>query len=74
MSGRRYLRIVRMDAFGAFSGKTVGPFGPGLNIVCGRNEAGKSTVASFVGGVLFGWDDARSRRNTYKPAAAAQAE
>ena len=73
MSGRRYLRIVRMDAFGAFSAKTVGPFGPGLNIVCGRNEAGKSTVASFVGGVLFGWDDARSRRNTYKPAAAAQA-
>ena len=30
MSGRRYLRIVRMDAFGAFSGKTVGPFGPCL--------------------------------------------
>ena len=73
MSGRRYLRIVRMDAFGAFSGKTVGPFGPGLNIVCGRHEAGQSTVASFVGGVLFGWDDARSRRNTYKPVAAAQA-
>ena len=72
MSGR-YLRVVRMDAFGAFSGKSVGPFGPGLNIVYGRNEAGKSTVASFVGGVLFGWEDARSRRNTYKPSATERA-
>lgn len=70
---RRYLRIVRMDAYGAFSGKTVGPFGPGLNVVWGRNEAGKSTVASFVGGVLFGWEDGRAKRNTYKPLVAERA-
>lgn len=68
-TGRPFLRTVRMDGFGAFSGKVIGPFAPGLNVVFGRNEAGKSTVASFVGGVLFGWEDARGKRNPYKPAA-----
>ncbi|MFR3273856.1 MAG: AAA family ATPase, partial [Slackia sp.] len=31
------------------------------------NEAGKTTVSAFVGGVLFGWEDARGQKNTYKP-------
>ena len=66
MSGT-YLKHIKIDAFGAFSGKTVGPFGPGLNVVFGRNEAGKTTVASFVGGVLFGWREARGQVNTYRP-------
>jgi uncharacterized protein YhaN len=67
--GDRYLKYLRIDSFGAFSGKTVGPFKPGLNVVFGRNEAGKTTVSQFVGGVLFGWEDARGRgKNTYKPA------
>lgn len=71
--GKPFLRTIRMDSFGAFSGKVIGPFSPGLNVVFGRNEAGKSTVASFVGGVLFGWEDARGRRNTYKPMAGERA-
>ena len=56
-----------MDAFGAFSNRLIGPFGPGMNVVFGRNEAGKTTFAQFVGGVLFGWEEARGQRNTYKP-------
>ena len=64
---RRYLKYARIDSFGAFSNKTVGPFDPHLNVVFGRNEAGKTTLTQFVGGVLFGWEDARSGRNTYKP-------
>ena len=56
-----------MDAFGAFSNRLIGPFGPGMNVVFGRNEAGKTTFAQFVGGVLFGWEETRGQRNTYKP-------
>ncbi len=62
-----YLERIRIDAFGRFADKTVGPFSPGLNVVFGRNEAGKSTMSAFVDGVLFGWPEARGGRNTYKP-------
>lgn len=62
-----YLKYASIVRFGAMTRKVVGPFGPGLNIVFGPNEAGKSTLSAFVGGVLFGWEEARGRRNTYKP-------
>lgn len=64
---RRFLKYARIDSFGAFSNKTVGPFSPHLNVVFGRNEAGKTTLTQFVNGVLFGWEDARGGKNTYKP-------
>ena len=44
-----YLQRIKIDSFGAFSNKVVGPFGPHLNVVFGQNEAGKTTLASFVG-------------------------
>lgn len=72
MSGK-YLKYIKMDAFGAFSNRLVGPFSPGLNVVFGPNEAGKTTLSQFVGGVLFGWEEARGLRNTYKPANAERA-
>lgn len=70
---RPYLEHAKLTSFGAFSNRVVGPFAPGLNVVFGRNEAGKTTLASFVDGVLFGWEEARGNRNTYKPAAAERA-
>ncbi|MEC4175195.1 AAA family ATPase [Adlercreutzia sp. R7] len=68
-----FLQYLRIDRFGRFTDYTVGPFGPHLNIVFGANEAGKTTLASFVGGVLFGWEEARGNRNTYKPVGAERA-
>lgn len=68
-----FLQYLRIDRFGRFTDYTVGPFGPHLNIVFGANEAGKTTLASFVGGVLFGWEEARGNRNTYKPVGADRA-
>lgn len=68
MSARKFLSHVRIDSFGAFAGKAVGPFSSGLNVVYGPNEAGKTTLASFIFGVLFGWEDARGNKNTYRPA------
>lgn len=64
---RTYLSRIKVESFGAFSSKVVGPLAPGLNVMYGRNEAGKTTLASFVGGVLFGWEEARGGRNTYRP-------
>lgn len=62
-----YLKFLKVTSFGALSNRVVGPLSPGLNVVFGRNEAGKTTLSSFVDGVLFGWEEARGTRNTYKP-------
>lgn len=66
--GRRYLKSLHIDAFGAFLNRGIGPFSPGLNVVYGANESGKTTMRKFIGGVLFGWEDARGDRNAYRPA------
>ncbi len=62
-----YLENVHVDHFGAWHDKNIGPFGRHLNIVFGRNEAGKTTFASFVKGVLFGWERASKDHNNYEP-------
>ena len=49
---RIYLRSIHLERFGRFHDTVVGPFSDRMNIVLGANEAGKTTVASFVGGVL----------------------
>ena len=62
-----FLKCIKIDSFGAFSNKIVGPFNPKLNVVYGKNETGKTTLNAFFSGVMFGWEDARGLRNTYKP-------
>ena len=62
-----------MDGFGAFAHKGVGPFKPGMNVVYGPNESGKTTTTKFVEGVLFGWGADRGGRNSYRPANAERA-
>ncbi len=70
---RHFLERIHLQSFGRFSDMTAGPFGPGLNVVYGKNEAGKSTLNAFVCGVLFGWEDARGSKNVYKPTSAKRA-
>lgn len=62
-----FLKLIKITSFGAFTDKIVGPFSPRLNVIFGHNETGKTTLASFVSGLLFGWEEARGVRNTYKP-------
>lgn len=64
---RLHLDRIHIQAFGKFFDKNIGPFSSGLNVVYGENEAGKTTINAFVGGVLFGWEGARGQKNTYKP-------
>lgn len=63
----RFLKYMRADSFGGLHDCQVGPLGPGLNVVYGPNEAGKSTLSALVRGVLFGWEEAHGVRNTYRP-------
>ena len=58
--------------FGKFSGEHL-QFGDGINVIYGANEAGKTTIYTAIGAMLFGLDKQRGRaaRNdaytTYQP-------
>ena len=55
-----YIKKARLDNFGKFHHETVS-FSPGLNVVYGENESGKSTLHSFLKGMLFGLEKQRGR-------------
>jgi uncharacterized protein YhaN len=57
----------RIDGFGIFSEANVDELPPGLTLVTGPNEAGKSTLLAFLRGVLFGFPDGRMRARRHEP-------
>lgn len=44
---------LHIDGFGKFHDRTIS-FNDGINIIYGKNEAGKSTLHTFIRGMLFG--------------------
>lgn len=68
-----FLEHIKLTNFGRFANMIVGSFTPGLNVVYGKNETGKTTINQLVRGVLFGWLAARGNTNSYKPEAAERA-
>lgn len=44
---------LKVDHFGKLKGKTI-PLRPGMNVITGDNESGKTTIAAFVKGVFYG--------------------
>ncbi len=62
-----YLEHIKLTSFGRYANMIVGPFGPGINVVYGPNETGKTTLNELVKGVLFGWPSARGETNPYRP-------
>ena len=46
------IKDIRLTNFGKFNHKMV-TLEPGLNIVYGENEAGKTTLHTFIRGMLF---------------------
>lgn len=51
---------LQMKHFGKFSDARV-TFHEGLNVICGENEMGKTTMHSFIRGMLFGIEKQRGR-------------
>ena len=52
------IKDIRLTNFGKFNHKMV-TLEPGLNIVYGENEAGKTTLHTFIRGMLFGIEKQR---------------
>ncbi len=48
------LREIQVDGFGHFHAFTLRDLGPGLTVLHGPNEAGKTTLTAFITYVLFG--------------------
>ena len=51
---------ITMTHFGKFHGKTM-TFQPGINVIYGRNESGKSTIHTFIQGMFWGIEKQRGR-------------
>lgn len=49
------IKSICLDNFGKFKNKTV-EFSNGINLLYGENEAGKTTLHTFIKGMLFGLD------------------
>ena len=62
------LRSLRIDGFGRLADRTF-EFGPGLNVVAGPNEAGKSTLAAAIVAALYGLQ--RGEKDRWRPWAGA---
>lgn len=51
---------LHIDGFGKFHDRTIS-FEDGINVIYGNNEAGKSTLHTFIRGMLFGIERGRGR-------------
>src|SRR5690606_16379959 len=60
------IETIWVDGFGRFHDRSLRAFGPGLNVVYGPNEAGKSTLLAFVRTMLYGFPR-RNRGHHYPP-------
>jgi DNA repair exonuclease SbcCD ATPase subunit len=58
------LRSLRVEGFGRLADRSFA-FGPGLNVVVGRNEAGKSTLAAALVASLYGFR--RGEKERWRP-------
>ncbi len=54
------LKELRLNDFGKFHNKSI-LLKDGINLIYGENEAGKSTIHSFIKGMLFGIEKLRGR-------------
>jgi uncharacterized protein YhaN len=55
------IEAIRIDGYGIHAGLEIGDLPPGLTIVTGPNEAGKTTILDFIRGVLFDFPNRAKR-------------
>ncbi len=64
---RIHLRQADIVHFGNLSHRSIGPLSPTLTVVLGKSESGKSSVAAFLAGVLFGWPQNQRGQELFQP-------
>lgn len=68
----RFQRL-KAQAFGCLKDWESPPLKPGLILVCGRNESGKSTLFNLITTLFYGWYPANRDANPYVPWGEAEA-
>ncbi|WP_306483797.1 ATP-binding protein [Anaerococcus sp.] len=69
---RVFIKEIHMISFGKFEDKKI-KFNENFNLIYGKNETGKSTLANFIEGLLYGFDEGKNKRSfsdkkeVYKP-------
>ena len=68
------MRLTALDAvrYGALEGACLSGLSPGLTVVCGPNESGKTTMTALTRHVLYGYPDGRAKERGYLSAAGAR--
>jgi uncharacterized protein YhaN len=61
------IREIHIDGFGIFANKRITGLAPGINIIYGKNEFGKTTLLEFIRRILFGFPTKRDSTNLYTP-------
>lgn len=61
------LREIHIDGFGIFANKRIKGLAPGINIIYGKNEFGKTTLLEFIRRILFGFPTKKDKTNLYLP-------
>ena len=59
------IQRLEIISFGKFKNKCI-DLSDGLNIICGDNESGKSTIISFIYAMLFGFGDNRGKELSFR--------
>ncbi|QPJ65121.1 MAG: AAA family ATPase [Candidatus Nitrohelix vancouverensis] len=62
------IREIKIDGFGIFNDKRLVDFRPGINVVYGPNEIGKTSLLEFIRRTLFGFPKRNEKKiNFYQP-------
>jgi len=61
------IRELHIDGFGIFHNALIKEFRPGINVIFGPNEYGKTTLLEFIRKVLFGFKKRNGDSNDYSP-------
>ena len=61
------LREIHIDGFGIFCNTRLTGLKPGINIIYGKNEFGKTTLLEFIRRILFGFPTKKDKTNLYNP-------
>ena len=56
------IRELHIEGFGRWHGLSLSGFEPGINVIYGPNESGKTTLLEFVRSVLYGFGPERRQR------------